>query len=87
MQSRRRDHFEEKPQASNRTTTHRQLEMSPQAMVRLQKLKDRSEAVSHAQVIGNALRLYEALVEEYKESSEYVPKRLDGETVKFKIFV
>ena len=31
--------------------------MPPQAMERLQKLKDRTEAASYAEVIRNALRL------------------------------
>ncbi|HEY0282201.1 MAG TPA: ribbon-helix-helix protein, CopG family, partial [Rhizomicrobium sp.] len=43
-----------------RATTRVQLEMPPQAMERLQKLKDRTEAASYAEVIRNALRLFEA---------------------------
>ena len=54
---RRRPHGEE-PEAGERATTRVQLEMPPQAMERLQKLKDRSEAASYAEVIRNALRLY-----------------------------
>jgi hypothetical protein len=56
-------------------------------MERLQKLKDRSEAASYAEVIRNALRLYEALVEEHEKGSEFSLKRTDGETVQYKIFV
>ena len=41
-----------------RSTTRVQLEMPPQAMERLQRLKDRTEAASYAEVIRNALRLY-----------------------------
>jgi len=70
-----------------RATTRVQLEMPPQAMERLQKLKDRSEAASYAEVIRNALRLYEALVEEHEKGSEFSLKRADGETVQYKIFV
>ena len=72
---------------SERTTTRVQLEMPPQAMERLQKLKDRAEAASYAEVIRNALRLYEALVEEHERGSEISLKRADGETVQYKIFV
>ena len=70
-----------------RTTTRVQLEMPPQAMVRLQKMKDHTEAASYAEVIRNALRLYEALVDEHDKGSEFSLKRTDGETVQYKIFV
>ena len=83
---RRRFHGEE-AEAGERATTRVQLEMAPQAMERLQKLKDRSEASSYAEVIRNALRLYEALVEEHEKGSEFSLKRASGETVQYKIFV
>jgi len=83
---RRRFHGEE-PETGERATTRVQLEMPPQAMERLQKLKDRSEAASYAEVIRNALRLYEALVEEHEKGAEFSLKRPDGETVQYKIFV
>ena len=83
---RRRFHGEE-AEAGERTTTRVQLEMPPQAMVRLQKMKERTEAASYAEVIRNALRLYEALVEEHEKGAEFSLKRADGETVQYKIFV
>ncbi|HVW75757.1 MAG TPA: ribbon-helix-helix protein, CopG family [Rhizomicrobium sp.] len=83
----RRRHHGEEAEASERATTRVQLEMPPQAMERLQKLKDRSEAASYAEVIRNALRLYEALVEEHEKGSEFSLKRAGGETVQYKIFV
>ena len=70
-----------------RTTTRVQLEMPPQAMERLQHLKDRTEAASYAEVIRNALRLFEALVDEYEKGSEFSLKRADGDTVAYKIFM
>ena len=70
-----------------RATTRVQLEMPPQAMVRLQKMKDRTEAASYAEVIRNALRLFEALVVEHEKGSEFSLKRPDGEIVQYKIFV
>ena len=88
---RRRHHGEDMEAGQNgdnqRATTRVQLEMPPQAMERLQKLKDRSEAASYAEVIRNALRLYEALVEEHEKGSQFSLKRADGETVQYKIFV
>lgn len=70
-----------------RSTTRVQLELPPQAMDRLQRLKDRTEAASYAEVIRNALRLFEALVEEHENGAEFSLKRANGETVAYKIFV
>ena len=79
----------ETPEAveGERATTRVQLEMPPQAMDRLQKLKDRAEAASYAEVIRNALRLYEALVDEHEQGAEFLIKRPDGQTLQYKIFV
>ena len=70
-----------------RTTTRVQLEMPPQAMERLQRLKEKTEAASYAEVIRSALRLFEALVEEHEKGSEFALKRTDGEMVTYRIFV
>jgi Arc/MetJ-type ribon-helix-helix transcriptional regulator len=72
---------------SERSTTRVQLEMPPQAMERLQRLKEKTEAASYAEVIRNALRLFEALIEEHSKGSEFALRRVDGETVAYKIFV
>jgi Arc/MetJ-type ribon-helix-helix transcriptional regulator len=73
--------------AGERQTTRVQLELPPQAMERLQSLKDKTEAASYAEVIRNALRLLEALLVEHEKGSEFALKRPDGETVAYKIFV
>jgi len=72
---------------SERATTRVQLELPPQAMERLQRLKDKTEAASYAEVIRNALRVLEALVDEHEKGSAFSLKRPDGETVAYKIFV
>ena len=77
----------EEGESGERATTRVQLEMPPQAMARLQKLKDRSEAASYAEVIRNALRLYEALVDEHEKGSEFSLKRPSGEIVQYNVFV
>jgi hypothetical protein len=84
---RRRPREGEDIETGERATTRVQLEMPPQAMERLQKLKDRIEAASYAEVIRNALRLFEALVDEHEKGSEFSLKRADGEIVQYKIFV
>ncbi|HUJ03450.1 MAG TPA: hypothetical protein VLW75_07435 [Rhizomicrobium sp.] len=74
-------------ESGERTTTRVQLEMPPQAMERLQRLKEHTEAASYAEVIRNALRVFEALMEEHEKGSEFMLKRANGEMVAYKIFV
>ncbi len=74
-------------ETGERTTTRVQLELPPQAMERLQKLKEKTEAASYAEVIRNALRLFEALVQEHEAGAEFSLKRANGETVAYRIFV
>jgi hypothetical protein len=73
--------------SGERSTTRVQLEMPPQAMERLQRLKEKTEAASYAEVIRNALRVLEALVDEHEKGSEFSLKRANGETLAYKIFV
>jgi hypothetical protein len=40
-----------------------------------------------ADVIGSALRVFEALVEEHEKGAEFSLKRANGENVAYKIFV
>jgi hypothetical protein len=82
-----RRHYHYEVDDGERSTTRVQLEMPPQAMARLQKMKDRTEAASYAEVIRNALRVFEALVDEHEKGSEFSLKRANGETVAYKIFV
>ncbi len=70
-----------------RSTTRVQLEMPPQAMERLQRLKDRTEAASYAEVIRNALRLFEALIGEHEKGAEFALKQPNGDLVAYKLFV
>ncbi len=84
---RHRHGFVPETENGERATTRVQLEMPPQAMERLQRLKEKSEAASYAEVIRNALRVFEALVDEYEKGAEFSLKRKDGETVAYKIFV
>lgn len=81
------DAMETAGEAPGRTTTRVQLEMPPQAMERLQRLKDKTEAASYAEVIRNALRLFEALVDEHEKGADFFLKRPDGDTIAYKIFV
>jgi Arc/MetJ-type ribon-helix-helix transcriptional regulator len=70
-----------------RDTTRVQLELPPQAMERLQQLKEKTEAASYAEVIRNALRLYEALIQEAERGAEFQVKEPDGTSVPYRIFL
>lgn len=90
MHGRHRRHFrggEGERGEGARDTTRVQLEMPPQAMERLQRLKEKTEAASYAEVIRNALRVFEALVQEHEAGAEFSLKRPSGETVAYRIFV
>ena len=83
-----RDETEAPADASpERATTRVQLELPPQAMERLQKLKERTEAASYAEVIRNALRLFEALITEHEKGAEFALKQPGGEIVAYRLFV
>lgn len=71
---------------AERVTTRVQLEMPPQAMERLQRLKDSFEAVSYAEVVRIALRLLEGVVEEQERGAEFSFTRPNGEVVILKVF-
>ena len=74
-------------EGGERETTRVQLELPPQAMERLQRLKEKTEAASYAEVIRNALRLLEALVDEHEKGAEFTLKQPNGDTTAYKIFV
>jgi|HubBroStandDraft_6_1064221.scaffolds.fasta_scaffold19425_4 hypothetical protein len=86
--SRYRGDSEARTDASpERATTRVQLELPPQAMERLQRLKERTEAASYAEVIRNALRLFEALIAEHEKGAEFALKQPGGDIVAYKLFV
>jgi ribbon-helix-helix CopG family protein len=59
-------------------TTRVQLELPERSMERLKALKEKTEAASYAEVIKNALRLYEALIGETEAGNEVLLKSRDG---------
>jgi len=84
---RRGRHRRHRRETTERDTTRVQLELPPQAMERLQQLKDKTEAASYAEVIRNALRLYEALIQEADRGAEFQVKGPDGVAVPYRIFL
>ncbi len=53
----------------NQKSRRVQMEMPPRSMERLEALKIRTEATSYAEVVKNALRLYEAMIDEVEQGA------------------
>lgn len=64
-----------------------QLDFSPQAFKRLQAVKEQVEARTNAEVVRNALRLYEWFLTQRDESAEVMVKRKDGEVVQVELIL
>jgi hypothetical protein len=63
-----------------------QLDLPEKSLARLQDLKLRTEATSYAEVIKNALRLYEALISEAAAGSTFLVRQPSGEMKEYVIF-
>ena len=63
------------------------IDLAPSAVNRLESLKSKTEAASYAEVIKNALRLYEALIEEAEKGNSFSLKTPDGKSLPFKMFL
>jgi Arc/MetJ-type ribon-helix-helix transcriptional regulator len=70
---------------TQKTTTRVQLELPASSMDRLRALREKTEAASYAEVIKNALRLYEALIKESESGAELYMKTADGDGVSYKV--
>jgi hypothetical protein len=68
-------------------TTRVQLELPPQSYERLNSLKDKTEASSYAEVLKNALRLYESLIAQQDAGRRLYVKGDDGVMVEYALFV
>ncbi len=64
-----------------------QLDFGPRAMERLNALKVRTEASSYAEVVKNALQLYEALIEESEDGKQFLTRDKDGVVAPFRLWL
>jgi hypothetical protein len=64
-----------------------QLDFPPRAMERLNALKVKTEASSYAEVVKNALRLYEALIEEDESGKQFLTRDKNGVVSPFRLFL
>jgi len=81
---------EAKDQAQEKSKAHKsrvQLDFSPRAMERLNALKAKTEASSYAEVVKNALRLYEALIEEEEAGHQFLVRDKNGVVGPLRLFL
>lgn len=64
-----------------------QLDFAPRSMERLNALKVKTEASSYAEVVKNALRLYEALIDETEDGKQFLVRDKDGVVAPFRLFL
>lgn len=74
-------------QVKNAAKTRVQFDFTPRALARLNVLKEKTEAASYAEVVKNALKLYDGLIEEVERGSEFMIKDKDGKIVPFRMFL
>ena len=68
-----RSEARDRPQERAKVQKNRvQLDFAPRSMERLNALKLKTEASSYAEVVKNALRLYEALIEETDNGKQFL---------------
>jgi len=79
---------QDRTQASAKLQKNRvQLDFPPRAMERLNALKVKTEASSYAEVVKNALRLYEALIEETESGRQFLIRDANGVVSPFRLFL
>jgi len=64
-----------------------QFDLAPRSMERLTALKAKTEAASYAEVVKNALRLYEALIEETECGKQFLVRDKDGVISPYRLFL
>jgi ABC-type Fe3+-hydroxamate transport system substrate-binding protein len=71
----------------SRKTTRVQLELPEKAMELLQSLQERTESVSYAQVVRNALKLYGAILDRQDKGQELILRSADGTETTLELIV
>ena len=66
-------------------TTRVQLELPESSFERLKTLRDKTEASSYAEVMKNALRLYEALIKEAESGNDVCIRQSDGKEITYRM--
>jgi len=67
-------------------TTRVQLELAEKSYERLNLLKDKTEATSYAEVMKNALRLYESIIAQHDAGKRLCLRSSDGQISEYEVF-
>lgn len=67
--------------------TRVQFDLTPRAMALLTELKEKTDAASYAEVVKNALKLYDGLISEVEKGSEFLIRDKDGQVAPFRMFL
>jgi hypothetical protein len=62
------------------------MELSPSSFERLNRIKESVEAPSYTEVMKDALRVYEYLVQKDSEGSSFLIRSKNGDVSEIKIF-
>ena len=82
-----REHTREKKEKSSERDKGRlNVVLSPRSMDRLEALKIKTDASTYTEVFKNALRLYDALIEEIENGTDLYIKDKEGNFIAYKIF-
>ena len=85
--SNRASDTDDRPDAKQKMSKNRvQFDLAPRSMDRLNVLKVKTEAASYAEVVKNALRLYEALIEETESGKQFFVRGEDGSLAPYRLF-
>lgn len=63
-----------------------QLDLPEKSLARLTGLKEKTEATSYTEVVKNALRLYEAVVDEASAGNTFFVRNADGGIREYIVF-
>ncbi|MDR3530016.1 MAG: hypothetical protein P4L90_05610 [Rhodopila sp.] len=78
---------DDRPDAKPKVPKNRvQFDLPPRSMDRLNILKLKTEAASYAEVVKNALRLYEALIEETESGKQFFVRDESGTMSPYRLF-
>jgi hypothetical protein len=83
-QSETKDRAEDRAKVSKNRV---QFDLPPRSMERLNALKLKTEASSYAEVVKNALRLYEALIEETESGKQFLVRDDNGVVSPYRMFL
>jgi hypothetical protein len=76
---------EEKTRSAEKTRV--QFDLPPRSMKILVELKDKTDAVSYAEVFKNALKLYDGIISEVEKGNQFLVRDASGNMTEFKMFL